>query len=79
MTLADIDAQHAAVASPCSSLDPALDLCWLCPHDHGIKTRNRFRLVGPVGKRRFAPPEHADGRDPPEGIVRQDDLFTTAS
>ncbi len=53
------------------------DLCWLCPHHHRIKTRKRLRLVGAVGRRRYAPPE-PNTNDPPPGVSTQDALFTTA-
>ncbi|WP_436795465.1 DUF222 domain-containing protein [Actinospongicola halichondriae] len=53
------------------------DLCWLCPHHHRIKTRKRLRLVGPIGARRYAPPDPMTN-DPPPGVSIQDDLFTTA-
>lgn len=53
------------------------DLAWLCRHHHDRKTRERLRLVGPVGRRRYAPAEPGE-HDPPEGVAIQDDLFTTA-
>ena len=52
------------------------DLAWLCPHHHRIKSRKRYRLVGPVGARRLVPPEPSSN-DPPPGVTIQDDLFTT--
>ena len=52
------------------------DLAWLCPHDHGRKTRERLHLVGPVGARRLVVPE-PNSNDPPPGVSIQDDLFTT--
>ncbi len=53
------------------------DLCWLCPHHHRRKTRERLRLVGPVGARQLVPPDPSTN-DPPPGVSIQDDLFTTA-
>ena len=52
------------------------DLAWLCPHHHGLKTRKRLHLVGPVGARRLVVPE-PNSNDPPQGVAIQDDLFTT--